>query len=394
MAAYPVAPVVRPAWNDPVQIKQILDTGAQTLLVPMVQSAEEAAAAVTAVRYPPAGIRGVGSALARSSRWNRIPDYLTRANDQMCVLVQIETPRAVDALNDILAVDGVDGAFIGPADLSANMGYLGQPDHPEVTQAIDEAIRRIVQSGKAAGILHSNVERARHYLSLGASFVAVGVDAVLLRARRRTAGRRVQERRGASARQGTVLAPSSRIAHEKRAPWVRVFMPGPTQAQVRPPRLPPPSTPSTWPVMKPASSDSRKAMAAATSAGAPRRFIGTEANARFGVAAGGTSGAEHLGLDRARRHRVDGDAVLGQFQRPGAGTADQRALGRRIGGALQAAVDGAAAHVDDTARAAHLHRFDEGLRHLHRDAHAQVQHAVQRGQVDLAQRLASPGQRC
>ena len=91
MAAYPVAPVVRPAWNDPVQIKQILDTGAQTLLVPMVQSAEEAAAAVTAVRYPPAGIRGVGSALARSSRWNRIPDYLTRANDQMCVLVQIET---------------------------------------------------------------------------------------------------------------------------------------------------------------------------------------------------------------------------------------------------------------------------------------------------------------
>ena len=155
----------------------------------MVQSAEEAAAAVAAVRYPPAGIRGVGSALARSSRWNRIPDYLTRANDQMCVLVQIETPRAVDALDDILAVDGVDGAFIGPADLSANMGYLGQPDHPEVTQAIDEAIRRIVQSGKAAGILHSNVERARHYLSLGASFVAVGVDAVLLaRAAERLAG--------------------------------------------------------------------------------------------------------------------------------------------------------------------------------------------------------------
>ena len=189
MAAYPVAPVVRPAWNDAVQIKQILDTGAQTLLVPMVQSAEEAAAAVAAVRYPPQGVRGVGSALARSSRWNRIPDYLRRANDEMCVLVQIETPRAVDALDDILAVDGVDGAFIGPADLSANMGYLGQPDHPEVRQAIDNAIRRIVQSGKAAGILHSNVERARHYLSLGASFVAVGVDAVLLaRAAEKLAG--------------------------------------------------------------------------------------------------------------------------------------------------------------------------------------------------------------
>ena len=180
MAAYPVAPVVRPAWNDAVQIKQILDTGAQTLLVPMVQSAEEAAAAVAAVRYPPQGVRGVGSALARSSRWNRIPDYLRRANDEMCVLVQIETPRGVDALEEILTVDGVDGAFIGPADLSASMGYLGQPEHPEVVKAIDDAILRIVRSGKAAGILHSGVDRAKHYLSLGATFVAVGVDATLL----------------------------------------------------------------------------------------------------------------------------------------------------------------------------------------------------------------------
>ena len=180
VAAYPVAPVVRPAWNDPVQIKQILDTGAQTLLVPMIQSADEARAAVAAVRYPPAGIRGVGSALARSSRWNRIPNYLERANDEMCVLVQIETPRGVDALEAILAVDGVDGAFIGPADLSASMGYLGQPEHPEVVKAIDDAILRIVRSGKAAGILHSGVERAKHYLSLGATFVAVGVDATLL----------------------------------------------------------------------------------------------------------------------------------------------------------------------------------------------------------------------
>ncbi|SSW62878.1 4-hydroxy-2-oxoheptanedioate aldolase [Achromobacter agilis] len=180
MAAYPTAPVVRPAWNDAVLIKQILDAGAQTILVPMVQSAEEAEAAVAAVRYPPQGIRGVGSALARSSRWNRIPDYLQRANDEMCVLVQIETPRSVEALEEILAVDGVDGAFIGPADLSASMGYLGQPDHPEVTKAIDDVIKRIVRSGKAAGILHSGIEQARHYLSLGATFVAVGVDAILL----------------------------------------------------------------------------------------------------------------------------------------------------------------------------------------------------------------------
>jgi 4-hydroxy-2-oxoheptanedioate aldolase len=135
---------------------------------------------VAAVRYPPQGVRGVGSALARSSRWNRIPDYLRRANDEMCVLVQIETPRGVDALEEILAVDGVDGAFIGPADLSASMGYLGQPEHPEVVKAIDDAILRIVRSGKAAGILHSGVDRAKHYLSLGATFVAVGVDATLL----------------------------------------------------------------------------------------------------------------------------------------------------------------------------------------------------------------------
>jgi len=180
VAAYPVAPVVRPAWNDPVQIKQILDTGAQTVLVPMIQSAQEAAAAVAAVRYPPQGIRGVGSALARASRWNRIPNYLERANDQMCVLVQIETPDGVAALEEILAVDGVDGVFIGPADLSASMGYLGQPEHPVVEKTIDDAIARIVRSGKAAGILHSGVKQAKHYLSLGATFVAVGVDAVLL----------------------------------------------------------------------------------------------------------------------------------------------------------------------------------------------------------------------
>jgi 4-hydroxy-2-oxoheptanedioate aldolase len=180
VAAYPVAPVVRPPWNDFVLIKQILDTGAQTLLVPMIQSAEEAAAAVAATRYPPAGIRGVGAALARSSRWNRIPDYLERANDQMCVLVQIETPQGLAALDEILAVDGVDGVFIGPADLSAGMGHLNDPNHPEVRDAIDDAIRRIARAGKAPGILHTNIEHARHYLDLGATFVAVGIDATLL----------------------------------------------------------------------------------------------------------------------------------------------------------------------------------------------------------------------
>lgn len=180
IAAYPIAPVVRPPWNDFVRIKQILDIGAQNLLIPMIQSAEEAAAAVAAVRYPPAGIRGLGSALARSSRWNRIPDYPLRANDEMCVLLQIETPEGLAALDDILAVDGVDGVFIGPADLSAGMGYLNNPEHPEVTAAIDSAIARITGAGKAAGILHTNPTRAKHFLSLGATFVAVGIDASLL----------------------------------------------------------------------------------------------------------------------------------------------------------------------------------------------------------------------
>ncbi len=180
VAAYPVAPVVRPPWNDPVYIKQLLDTGVQTLLLPMVQSGEEAAAAVAAMRYPPQGIRGVGSALARASRWNRIPDYLHRANDEICTLVQIETVQGMQALDDILAVEGIDGVFIGPADLSANMGHMGNPGHPDVMQAIDDAIRRIVAAGKAPGILHADPKLCKHWLELGALFVAVGVDASLL----------------------------------------------------------------------------------------------------------------------------------------------------------------------------------------------------------------------
>ncbi|GAA5235770.1 4-hydroxy-2-oxoheptanedioate aldolase [Verticiella sediminum] len=181
VAAYPGShPIVRPPWNDSVFIKQLLDTGVQTLLVPMVQSGEEAGAACAAMRYPPAGIRGVGSALARASRWNRIPDYLHRANDEVCTLVQIETVAGLEALDDILAVPDVDGVFIGPADLSANMGYMGNPGHPEVQDAIDDAVRRIAKAGKAPGILHADPTLCRHWLSLGALFVAVGTDASLL----------------------------------------------------------------------------------------------------------------------------------------------------------------------------------------------------------------------
>ena len=163
-----------------MQIKQLLDIGAQTLLVPMVQNADEARLAVKATRYPPAGIRGVGSALARASRWNRIPDYIHQANDAMCVLVQIETREALKNLPQILAVEGVDGVFIGPADLSADMGFGGNPQHPEVQAAIESAIVLIREAGKAPGILMANEQLAKRYLELGALFVAVGVDTTLL----------------------------------------------------------------------------------------------------------------------------------------------------------------------------------------------------------------------
>lgn len=180
LAAYPVQPIVRPAWNDAVMIKQLLDVGAQTLLIPMIQNAEQAQDAVRATRYPPHGIRGVGSALARASRWNRVPNYLQDADAQMCVLVQIETREAVKNLDAILQVDGVDGVFIGPADLSADMGFAGNPQHPQVQHTIDDAIARIVAAGKAPGILMAQPELAQHYLDAGALFVAVGVDTTLL----------------------------------------------------------------------------------------------------------------------------------------------------------------------------------------------------------------------
>jgi 4-hydroxy-2-oxoheptanedioate aldolase len=180
LAAYPSAPVVRPSTNDPVQIKQILELGAQNLLVPMIESAEEARRAVAAVRYPPAGMRGMGSPLGRSSRWSRVPDYVGQADAQMCLLLQVESVAGVQALDEILAVDGVDGVFIGPADLAASMGYHGDTDHPEVQRTIDDLIVRIARAGRAPGILHGNPKYAQHYLDLGATFVAVGVDAGLL----------------------------------------------------------------------------------------------------------------------------------------------------------------------------------------------------------------------
>ena len=180
IAPYACHPVVRPVQADTALIKQYLDIGAQTLLLPMIDTPEQAAAAVSATRYPPQGVRGVGSALARASRWNAIPDYLQRASENLCVLVQAESTTALRNLPDIAAVEGVDGVFFGPADLSASMGHLGNPGAPAVKAALAEGIKTVVRTGKAAGILTPDIALAREYLALGATFVAVGVDTTLL----------------------------------------------------------------------------------------------------------------------------------------------------------------------------------------------------------------------
>ncbi len=180
VAPYPTHPVVRIPHGDTALIKQVLDIGATTLLVPMVESAAQATELVRAMRYPPQGVRGVGSAIARSARWSRYPNYLVEANDRLCLLVQVESLAGLQNLDAIAAVEGVDGVFIGPADLAASMGYLGQPTHPEVRAAIEGAIQRILQLHKAPGILCADEALARHYLALGARFVAVGVDTSLL----------------------------------------------------------------------------------------------------------------------------------------------------------------------------------------------------------------------
>ncbi|WP_010111164.1 4-hydroxy-2-oxoheptanedioate aldolase [Acinetobacter sp. P8-3-8] len=180
IAAYPSQAAVRPVTGDVGLIKQLLDIGAQTLLIPMIETAEQAELMVKATRYPPEGIRGVGSALARASRWNSLSNYLNEADEQICVLVQIESKKGLENIDAILAVEGIDGVFIGPADLSAALGHRGNPGHPEVQEIIVSSIKKIRQAGKAAGILSADEKLAKHYLSLGTEFVAVGVDSSLL----------------------------------------------------------------------------------------------------------------------------------------------------------------------------------------------------------------------
>ncbi|GAT72358.1 HpcH/HpaI aldolase family protein [Microbacterium hydrocarbonoxydans] len=179
-AAYPIAPVVRVPWSDPVAIKQVLDLGAQNIIVPMVSSAEEARAAVSATRYPPEGVRGVGSALARSARWNRVERYLNESAQHTSLTVQIETAAGVDAAAEIAAVDGVDAVFVGPSDLSASMGLLGQQTHPEVVAAVEKVFAAVQGAGKPVGVNAFDPAAADAYIAAGADFVAVGADVALL----------------------------------------------------------------------------------------------------------------------------------------------------------------------------------------------------------------------
>jgi 4-hydroxy-2-oxoheptanedioate aldolase len=178
IAAYPSHAVARIPAGEAALIKQYLDLGVETLLVPMVDTPEQARALVQACRYPPDGIRGMAG--ARASRWGRYPNYAKEANAQICLLVQAETRLALSNLDAIVAIEGVDGVFIGPADLSASMGHVGNPGHPEVQGAIEDAITRVSRAGKAAGILTADTTLARHYLDLGATFVAVGLDTQIL----------------------------------------------------------------------------------------------------------------------------------------------------------------------------------------------------------------------
>ncbi|WP_411720513.1 HpcH/HpaI aldolase family protein [Mycetocola sp.] len=180
IAGYPITPLVRAPSGNTVIVKQFLDLGVQNLLVPMVNSADDARAVVSAVRYPPRGVRGVGSALARAARWNRVDEYLVRADEYVSLFVQIETADAVENAAEIASVDGVDGAFVGPSDLAASMGLLGQQEHPDVVQAVEHAIRTIAALGKPVGVNAFDPRVAERYRAAGASFVLVGADVAIL----------------------------------------------------------------------------------------------------------------------------------------------------------------------------------------------------------------------
>jgi len=176
----PTMPVVRPPWNDMVTFKRLLDLGVQTLVVPYIQNAEEAGKAVAYTRYPPHGVRGYAGA-PRASGYGRIKDYAQRYGEEICLLLQVETVEGLKHLEEIASIEGVDGIFIGPGDLSADMGHLGNPKHPEVVAAVVDAFARIRACGKAPGILIGDEALAKYFIEIGGLFVAVGADQNLLR---------------------------------------------------------------------------------------------------------------------------------------------------------------------------------------------------------------------
>jgi 4-hydroxy-2-oxoheptanedioate aldolase len=180
VAAYPgTSAVVRPASNDATTIKRLLDIGAQSLLIPYVESADEARAAVAAMRYGPRGIRGFAG-ITRATRYGRVQDYATRVEDELCLIVQVETATALGRLEEIATVDGVDAVFIGPADLAASLGHPGNLGHPDVVAAIEGAIATLKRLGVPSGILTLNEEFNRRCIALGTTLTAVGVDLALL----------------------------------------------------------------------------------------------------------------------------------------------------------------------------------------------------------------------
>ncbi len=192
VAPYPVASMVRPGSLNVAEIKKLLDCGAQTLLIPFVQNAEEAALAAAAVAYPPEGIRGV-SGTTRANRFGTVAGYARQAREEICLIVQIETRSALDELEAICAVPGIDAVFIGPADLAASLGHLGEPGHPEVQAAVVDAMKRICAAGKPAGFLSPDPAYVEAVLEAGCTFVAVDIDAVILR---RVAAARAVAHRG------------------------------------------------------------------------------------------------------------------------------------------------------------------------------------------------------
>lgn len=180
LSAYDTQVIVRPPVGDTVLIKQLMDIGVQNVMIPMVETAEQAMQLIKDMRYPPEGNRGVGTALARASKWNRLENYFAKANSQMCLICQVETIKGLDNLDEILAVDGVDGVFIGPADLAASMGHLGNPAHPQVKEMVAKALTKIREKNKTAGVLALSSELIAFYSSKGANLLGIGVDTLLL----------------------------------------------------------------------------------------------------------------------------------------------------------------------------------------------------------------------